>query len=91
MKKILLVSNFKNLRKKIANFYKGDFDEDLGKEYLLDLVYNNLVNGLCKVVLTADHSKTGHDVVFELERINPFVRVLKAEGYNIDLISIKDF
>jgi len=91
MKKFVLVSKFKDLQKKFTEFYNGDFSEDLGKEYLLDLVYKNLIDGLCKVVLTPKQSKTGDEVIFEFEKISPFVRSLKINGYKTDMIAVRDW
>jgi hypothetical protein len=91
MKKFVLVSKFNELRKKFIHFYNGDFEEDLGKEYLLDLVYKNLTEGVCKIVLDSSKSKTGNDVVFEFYRVNPFIRYLRMEGYNTDRIMVRDW
>ena len=91
MKRFVLVSKFKDLQKKFTKFYNGDFEEDLGKEYLLDLVYKNLVEGICKIILNSSQSKTGDEVVFEFERINPFIKYLKFEGYQTDNISVRDW
>jgi hypothetical protein len=84
MKKSVLVSDFKDLRRQFIRFYNGDFYEDLGDEYLLDLVYKNLTDGVCKIVLDSSKSRTYDDVIFEFERVHPFIKYLEFEDYKIN-------